>query len=510
MSKVKRKKMDGSLERKIATGAIVSDHFIRELRTIYKPDFMQVPFAKRIIAWALEYDEQYQAAPRAHIQDIFNSHARKDLDDDLVDLISAFLTEISSEYERADKFNADYLLDETTKYFKIKSMSNLSEDIKAELSQGNVLEAEQLLTGFKRTERVGSSGVNPFTDEEAIYDAFEVEQEPLIILPGAVGELLNDQLVREGFISFQGPEKRGKTWWLQELGIWAGRCRSNVAFFAIGDMSQRQMIRRKHVRIAGRSNLKKYCGDLLVPVLDCKRNQNDKCTHKHRESDVGLEGATKLSETPRNYSPCTHCVKNHPFQFRGTAWYRLRKAVEPLSWRDGVKKAKKFANRMRGRDYRLITFPSDSINVDGIRAQLDIWEHFEGFIPDVIIIDYADNLAAPKGVQEFRHQQSKTWKQLRAVSQERRCLVITATQTDAQSYEAEIIRSKHFTEDKRKYGEVTGMVGLNQTEEEKRAGLMRLNWVMLREGDFSVSRTVTVLQSLQMGRPLLASYWTED
>jgi hypothetical protein len=63
--------------------------------------------------------------------------------------------------------------------------------------------------------------------------------------------------------------------------------------------------------------------------------------------------------------------------------------------------------------------------------------------------------------------------------------VLTATQSDSAAYDAKRISRKHFSNDKRKNAHVTGMIGLNQTPDEKTEGYMRLNWVVLRESFYN-------------------------
>ena len=70
---------------------------------------------------------------------------------------------------------------------------------------------------------------------------------------------------------------------------------------------------------------------------------------------------------------------------------------------------------------------------------LDDWEAREGFVPDVIVIDYADLLEADGKSTEFRHKQDSIWKGLRAMSQKRHALVLTATQADAASYTGPVV-----------------------------------------------------------------------
>jgi hypothetical protein len=95
---------------------------------------------------------------------------------------------------------------------------------------------------------------------------------------------------------------------------------------------------------------------------------------------------------------------------------------------------------------------------------------------------------------------------MRSLSQEKHCLVVTATQSDADSYKADLLDMKNFSESKSKYAHVTGMFGLNQRPNEKKIGLMRINEIVIREGEFDRASCVHVLQRLQTGRPYLSSY----
>ena len=79
-------------------------------------------------------------------------------------------------------------------------------------------------------------------------------------------------------------------------------------------------------------------------------------------------------------------------------------------------------------------------------------------------------------------------------------MVIAPTQADAASYGLDTLEASNFSEDKRKLAHVTGMLGLNQNASEKDGGIMRLNWIVLREGEFNTSRCLHVGQCLSLGR----------
>ena len=125
----------------------------------------------------------------------------------------------------------------------------------------------------------------------------------------------------------------------------------------------------------------------------------------------------------------------------------------------------------------------------------------------MIVIDYADLLVGE--AKDFRHLQNEIWKDLRRLSQEKgQPLVITATQADAKSYDADKLKLTNFSEDKRKYAHVTAFYGLNQDKfgREKQIGILRINELLLREGDFGVGNQVFILQNLGRGKAFLGSY----
>lgn len=517
---MKVKQTDNKIEKKILLGMIISDRFLRDVQAIYDPALIQIPYVKIVANWCVKYYKKYEKAPREHIQDMYDRQIKgKRIDDTTAELIGKFLGKLSSEYERGDKLNADYLLDQAEDRFNTQKMLNDSEDVKILIEQGDILEAKKVYSESKLIERTSGNETNPNTDKDSVIKAFEESEKPLFTFPGAYGKLINPHLVRDGFIGIMGREKIGKTYQLQEFAHRALRARCNVAFFAVGDMSKNQMILRNASRLCGKHWLKEYCGEITTPVLDCVKNQNNTCTMDNRCCNFGLFERDekfkvlnvidkfKKGQFPKNYNPCTFCVKNRPYNFSGSVSYEtVNVGKEPLDWREAYKKGLTFSNNLKGKRYLLSVHPSRSINVKGICSILDIWENTKNFIPDVVIIDYADILAPEDSRRDFRQQEFDRWTAMRALSQDRHCLAVSATQADAASYTARTLSMKNFSEDKRKFGQVTGMLGLNQTEEEKLAHLLRVNWVVLRSGEFNIGHTITVLQCLSRGNPLIASF----
>lgn len=507
-------------ERNILTGMIMSDRILREVHVLRRENMFSTKPSEIVADWCFKYFEKYGKAPRQHIQNIYEkARTSQNADDASMGVIQILLESLSDEFARAKKINSEYILDQAVAFFKERALKAMISDVQDHLLQGDVIQAEASVSGFKRVERIEGGGINPFTDEDTLFQAFEEDEEPLFILTGAVGDFLNAELVRDSFISILSPEKRGKTWLLFHLAKKAIQQHCNVAVFEVGDMSARQSVKRFGSMASGLPYRKKDLGIRFTPVLDCFYNQKDDCDHKHRTSRVGCgfdeeDWLASLDWTPEmflekansKYRPCSHCRKTHPEAFKGSVWWEKDDCQKVLTWRAALKSGKLFMRGSGGKNIRLDTYPSDSISVPQIEARLDVWEKFDSFLADVVIIDYADLLKPSDKRMEYRHQINQTWKELRALSQKRHICLIVATQSDVKGHDVALLQQKNFSEDKRKLAHVTGMFGLNQTPQEKRKGVMRWNWIVLREGEFDITRTVTVLQDLRRGKAIKDSY----
>jgi len=510
-------KTDEFIERRIVTGLIVSTEYHQITSPFWNSQLLTSPTARLMAGWCVEHFLKYHSAPGRDIEGIYTHRLKAGMDPDKAQDIESILSGLSEDFERG-QFNARYLADQTRVYFQEQHLKAFADGIRAEVDDGNITEAEQMATGYTSAVNQAHTAIDPFASAERIKRAFAEASTPLIRLPKALGEFMNSQLVRDGFVAFMGPEKRGKTFLLMELSIRAMKSGCNVVFFQAGDMSEDQQLRRLCVYLAQRSDRELYCRGMFVPVLDCIHNQLDECERAERECAFGVfdshekdklvnrkvtkeELAERYKKYP-DYKPCSMCD-----QLRGCPWVRWREPVKPLTWREAAKIAMDFRKRQEKR-FKLCTYPNETLSVGEIKNLLSIWERQEGFVADVIVVDYADIMAPDADFKnlDFRNQINKTWQRLRNLSQERHCLVITATQAAASCYSKDTIGKGDFSEDKRKYAHVTAMYGLNQTEEEKQIGIMRLNELVVREGDFSTSNQIKVLQRLQIGRPVLGSY----
>jgi hypothetical protein len=511
--KLKRVKIKGGPEKMVLTGLIVSSDFIQKIEPIYNRRSMSSRWARIIADWCFDYYKEFNKAPQKAIRDIYDCEQAKLTPED-AELVKTHLRSLNDEYERADLFNLGYSLKQANFFFKQRSLSKLSEEIESLIDQGKVEEAEALQRDFDcptvEREQINN---NILTDPQTLKAAFQAVETPLIQFTGALGQHINEFFVRKGFVALMGPEKRGKTWWLNEICLQALKCRCKVLYINCGDMDNLEQSVRFSIRISGRNAKEEYCGKFTIPVLDCIENQDDSCVLAKRRSLCGVmvetpEGYMKVpfSEAPKNYIPCSEC--KHRKGFKGASWFKQVTVDKPLTWKEAFKINKKF-EKHTGTDkrFKMESFSNGTFSPADLKARIERFIREEGWLPDIIIADYAD-IMDPGTQGDFRQSENYKWKSLRALCQDYNILLVTATQTDAASYSVEVIKEQNFSEDKRKFSHVTGIITLNQNEVEGEIGIMRLGKLMNRFGA-KTNRLVTVLQSLRQGRPNIGAYYSE-
>jgi hypothetical protein len=482
---------NGADERRVLIGMIVNDAVCGRVASRWNKDegLFRSKWCNLVGGWAVEYYFHYHEAPQAAIEAQFERWIGKGKQDpETIDLVERFLQTLSTEYEgRNAEINSEYTIELAGRLFNRVHAERLVERLRGELDTGEAGDVGKIIADWNRVELGGGEGVNLFADDAVVDATFAEKVESLIKYPGDLGEFLGDALCRDALVALLGPEKRGKTWWLIDIAFRAVLQRRKVAFFEVGDMSQNQIIRRFGIRAAKQP---RKAQEVAIPI-EMKWVEGQEPTEEDGETEAGSRRRRKTVSTPSNMMEVGHD----------------KKFIDAVT-ADAVKTAFKhlLERQAKSREelLRLSCHSNSSISADGVRAILQQWER-GGWVPDVIVIDYADILAPPPGHAESRDAVNSTWKKLRSMSQDMHALVVTATQANAESYSADTIGRQHFSEDKRKFAHVTAMIGLNSTEGEKAKGLMRLNFIVLREDDFIVSNCVHVAGCLALGNPAMLS-----
>jgi len=292
-------------------------------------------------------------------------------------------------------------------------------------------------------------------DAAEVSAAYLDKDEVLFSFPGALGEVVG-YFARGDLVAYLSFMSRGKTWWqwyTAQMGMYLGL----KSVFITLEMSRNQIIRRAWRSMVGapREDQK-----VLIPYFE--RGEGERVFSIQMKEE-------------------------------------FRKAINVG---EIAERQKAFRFQFRSGNTRIAYFPAYSATMDDIVAYLDSLEYYERFIPDIVVIDYAD-IIAPSRNGEYRHQIDDIWKRLRRLAQERNILVVTASQSDRSTARHDA-REENVAEDIRKLAHVSKMIALNQTREEYELGVMRVNKLKERDGRRSF-RTVVTLQCLDIGRICLDS-----
>jgi len=468
---MKREPIKGKKERQLITALILSDEVIATVAPVMDVHLFEGGHFGEVAKWCFDYYEQYSEAPKQHIEGIYYSWADKNEGNPHTDAIRELLEDLSEEYEYVDELNVPYLIDSFRDYFTLRKAEKLRDNLDYSLSQGDLNEIVNSIEEFHTVETNIGQGVDPLNDKEAWEEAFQAPLEPLVEFPGDAGKFLNHAFARDSLIMVQGPEKRGKTMWCFEFMARGLRKRRKVAFFQAGDLSRNQMLLRLAIRLQGLPLWGHQCGNINYPYKLIRDEDNE-------EQPIRMKKKTKK---------CPITISQ----------YGALKAIESFKKGIGITSNKPYL--------KFSTHANSTLNVKDIEGILKGWERMDGFVPDIIIVDYPDILAPERRALEGRDAINETWKSLRRLSQTYHACVICPTQADAASYEVNTQTMKNFSEDKRKFAHITAGLGLNQTETERELGFMRLNWLVLREAPFLVGRCLFVGQCPELNRALTCS-----
>lgn len=462
-------KKSNKQERRILTAMVVDDVVLGRIAVKWQDRMFKSTWSNIVAKWCIRHYKKYKKAPKGDIEGIFERWAEVTKDKNAVEMVGKFLNGLSEDYKTLSKeINSQYIIDIAGRYFNQIHIENLLESVQDRIDSGKTDKAHEALVSYNKIDMGVGEGINVLQDEEAIKEAFTSKTKPLITHPGALGEFFGGGFEREGFVSFLGHENVGKSFWLLDTVYRAMLQRKRVVFFEAGDNSRNQVMRRLLARVCYRPI---KIGTIEIPTVIKKKQKKE-----------GFKILVKYDD--RTYN-------------------------KKLGWRMAIKKCKRVMRKTvksKKPFLKLSCHHNSTLHINTIENILQDWNREEEWVPDVIVIDYADILDMTYSGIEGRDRINKTWKELRSLSQKHHCLVVTATQADAKSYDKEgVLGMSNFSDDKRKIAHVTGMVGLNQNSYEKKRGFMKLNWIKKRDEYFNEKRIVYVAGCLSVSNPAVRS-----
>jgi len=466
---IRRRPVKLDLEKNIAICCIMSQGFLHKMSKVYKAELFKSEYIALIIAWCIEHHEKHGTAPSKNIKRIYER--KKDtLEEEVIALIESVLVELSGNYEKYETIDNGFEFEEAERYLSTYKIEQHTSKVQEFLLNGELDKAKKLTESYSPIPNIEGEldTLEVFSHKTAVLDAFKGSGSPLFFFEGAFGKMFNRFFTKSGLIAIMGAEKMGKTWATIAMLLKALQAQRRVAYFAVGDMPQDEMLIRIAVALSGRSNEQEFCTGV-----------RDVVSAEYADDEIAVEFSA-----PYN--------------------------VQPLTPHEAQQTITNYGQQVGSNLFRLVCSPTHSVTASELKAIASEWRKADGWQPEVIIIDYPDILLPEKYEKERRHFENSKWMEIRGWSTDKehnQPLIIIPTQIKQEGYKKKYITREEVAEDKRKLAHPTVIMGLNQSEEEKDMQVMRFNLVAVREGRCSPAKCCTATQCLDKGQFIAQSFW---
>lgn len=462
MVKITRTPIDNVDEHNLLMGCIVSTTFLERIHnTLSKSMFLiQDTNIKTILYWCFDYFEKHNSAPQGLIQDIFISKQKDLRTDAMIESIASVLENVNTRYiEKSSTFSEDYYLEKAKRYLEEQAFIRLSDEIKGAIAQGKLEEARKLLINFHKVETELSLGIDPFNDPSVVNSIFEGLTEGLFEFPFPALQTAFKQIYRNDLVAVSGPAKSGKSFIMNQFGLYGLNSGLNVAMFSF---------------------------EMNVSIMSARLFQN-------------LLAETRMPEDKEITVPY--------FEDNGNIAYNTYMKTG-LEYQRVLEYQQEFASfQQRG---RLRFFDSNTCGrrVSDMVSALQRLEKYENFKPDVVIIDYDALLDNEVNMSNYDGI-NQLWKDIKnKICQDFNCVGVLGSQLNKTAALTESGSPLEASGSSRKFDYVSLWVSIKTNSAYRKCGISRIS-IEGRHHEFTEGDLV-ILQSLATARPVVGCRFLRD
>lgn len=438
-------KKDVQPEKYIILGCIYDELFCIKLnQTADTVELLKSREAKNIVKFCFEYYSDYSTNCGNNIQVFLDSNT-----DEKTEML---LKSVMEMYDKS--FNFEYYFDICFAYLRKRKLEIFNKEISVLINEDSIKDAENKIAEYNKLQKNVNNYIDILNDDDGLINSFTYNKLKLFRLHGKFGELLKD-FHRGDLVGVGAPQKRGKTWMLMYFAIQAMLRGYKVGYWTL-EMDAELMRMRINQALTG---YPKYETAIKLPFIDDNELYHRCFTKK------GIELENALSVT------------------------------------------RKLRRQLKSGGLYVFDMSTGGCTVSDMEATLKNAEYYDNKCIDILIADYADIMEAENPKLDYRNQLNSIWKGLKVLAEERKILVITASQLDRSTLSGKG-GTGNIAEDIRKFSHVSHWITLLQTAEEKEAGVMRTT--VEGRHDYFSSKELVLLQNLSIGRPVLDSIWKKD
>ena len=419
-----------SLQENILSVLCFSDAAAGIVVGLVDPRLFDNEIYRRIAQAAINYHNRYRRPPRVHVADLLDT----ELASNDKTRARAFRNALRNLYRsKKEGFNEEYIL------------TSLREFLRQQHLKAGILKSARLLQAGQ-TEEAQSAILKSIAKHDAALD-IGLRMRDAIPLLRELRTSDGDEWFRTGITALDelgiGPTRktltllmaatnRGKTW--------------GLIHFSRALMQQRLTVLHVTLEMSEKRILSRY----LQTIFSMKR-PGAKASKVPFTRVKSADDGTFLKSTVR-----------HKFRQALTTFTGLKKVKRKLITQKMLPRLKLIVKE----------FPTGSLTVRELESYLDNLERVARFVPDVLVLDYADLMDIDK--KFLRTDTGRVYQELRGLAVKRNIVVITATQSNRGGEDTSLITLRHASEDYSKMATSDLVITYNQTRAEKQTGVARL------------------------------------
>ena len=436
-----RDQLNPTLQENILTILAYDDDLGKSISQFVKADLFEGDYrllAERI----LDFWRDQKQAPKVHTPDL--------IDDILSDKANRRARHFSRILDAMDELrreiNSKYVIDQLQTFVRLQQMKAAIYESAEALQNRQELaieEVESLWQKLLSAQNVThDSGLSMHAVDNVISFIEQRANEFVTGIP--ILDKRQATPVRGGTVLFLAPPKRGKSWFLITCGRHAMMLRKRVLHISL-EMPAEEVLMRYYQALF---SVAKYDEPVKTTVLDIEEHES---RDPRRARLIGFE--TDMVDP----------------SFAMTSPYLRDELISHVST---------LGNKS---DYlRIKRFPTRGVSIAEIEAYIDLLEAVDGFIPDMIVLDYIGiTKVDPKN---YRIALGRAFEDFRGMCVRRNVAGVTAAQTTRDSVVIGVNDETKVAEDWSMIATADTVISYSQTKAEKRYGLARLH-VPVARGD---------------------------
>lgn len=446
-------RLSGALQENILALLCFDDKNCKIVRAAIKPQLFESSIFREVAGHALDFIDNYGEAIKEHLPD----HLESILKGDDKRKAEAYKRLVDNLFMARDSINGDYVITQLHKFVRQQNLkSHVIKAVEA-LEDGRIDQAELELQKGLTNQSISFEAGLDLSSADAVFNVLNQTEEEGFTL--GIPELDDNGIIprRKELYSFIAPKKAGKSWWLTHLAKRALMQRWSVVIVTL-EMGQNN-----------------YGARLLQSFFSISRRKAEVQVSRFTKDKEG--GLTELVQE----------TLTRPTLRDGNITDTL-----------GPRIRREFRKRP---PFKIKQFPTGSLDLAGLNAYLDGLQRFEGFTPDLILVDYPKLMKL--NPNNLRLELGATYEGLRGIAITRNCAMGIVAQANASAEGASLVTGSMAGEDTSIIATSDVVLTYSQTKEEHKLGLARLYTSEVRNEESKVQ--ILISQAYALGQFCLDS-----